>query len=53
MIKSKHEFRSKTLPAFVMVAPVTLCMILLVAVPLIYVVVMSFCSIDESYNVVF
>lgn len=53
MLKSKHELRSRTLPAFVMVAPVTLCMLLLVAVPLLYVVVMSFCSIDESYNVVF
>ncbi len=48
-----HNFRSNTLPAIVMVGPVTLFMVLLVAVPLIYVAVMSFCSIDDNYNVVF
>ena len=47
--KTKHEFRSNTLPAFFTVGPVTLLMVLLVAVPLIYVAVMSFCSIDEFY----
>ncbi len=36
-----------------MVGPVTLVMLLLVAIPLVYVAVMSFCSIDESYNVVY
>ena len=41
------------MPALVMVGPVSVIMILLVAVPLIYVAVMSFCSIDEYYNVVF
>ena len=51
--KSKHEFRSNTLPALITVGPVTLIMVLLVAVPLIYVAVMSFCSIDQYYNVVF
>ena len=51
--KSKHEFRSNTLPALITVCPVTLIMVLLVAVPLIYVAVMSFCSIDQYYNVVF
>lgn len=53
MNKTKHEFRSNTLPALLMVGPVTLIMILLIAVPLIYVAVMSFCSIDEYYNVTF
>lgn len=43
--------KKKRLPALVMVGPVTLVMVLLVAVPLIYVAVMSFCSIDEYYNV--
>ena len=47
-----HNFRSNTLPGIVMVGPVTLFMVLLVAVPLIYVAVMSFCSIDDNYNVV-
>ncbi|MGN0203735.1 MAG: ABC transporter permease [Coprococcus sp.] len=50
---SKHEWKSNTLPALVMVGPVTLLLILLVAIPLIYVGVMSFCSLDQYYNVVF
>ena len=50
---SRHSFRSNTLPAVVMTGPMTLLLILLVAVPLIYVGVMSFCSIDQYYNVVF
>jgi spermidine/putrescine transport system permease protein len=53
MNKTKHEFRANTLPALLMVGPVTLIMILLIAVPLIYVALMSFCSIDEYYNVTF
>ena len=36
-----------------MTGPMTLLLLLLVAAPLIYVGVMSFCSIDEYYNVVF
>lgn len=51
--KTKHEFRANTLPALITVEPVTLIMVLLIAVPLIYVAVMSFCSIDEFYNVTF
>ena len=51
--KTKHEFRANTLPAIVTVGPVTLIMVLLIAIPLIYVAVMSFCSIDEFYNVTF
>ena len=51
--KTKHEFRANTLPAIITVGPVTLIMVLLIAVPLIYVAVMSFCSIDEIYNVTF
>ncbi len=53
MHKTKHEFRSNTLPAIITVAPVTLIMLLLIAVPLIYVAVMSFCSIDKFYNVTY
>lgn len=34
--KTKHEFRENTLPALITVGPVTLIMILLIAVPLIY-----------------
>ncbi len=51
--RSKHEFRSNTLPALIMVGPVTLIMVLLIAIPLIYVAVMSFCGIDEYYNVIY
>lgn len=51
--RSKHEFRANTLPALLTVGPVTAVMVLLIAVPLIYVAVMSFCSIDEFYNVKF
>ena len=50
---SRHSFRSNTLPAVVMTGPMTLLLLLLVAAPLIYVGVMSFCSIDEYYNVLF
>lgn len=53
MKKTKHEFRANTLPALLTVSPVTLIMILLIAIPLMYVAVMSFCSIDEFYNVTF
>lgn len=51
--KSKHELRANTIPALFTVGPVTLLMILLVAVPLVYVGIMSFCSLDEFYNVVY
>ena len=51
--KSKHEWRANSLPAAIMVGPVSLWMVLLVAIPLIYVGVMSFCSIDQYYNVTF
>ena len=47
---NKKRFREKTLPATIMVGPVTLWLILLVAVPLIYILVMSFCSIDHNYK---
>lgn len=50
---SKHQWKSNTLPAMVMVGPITLLLILLVALPLIYVAVMSFCTTDAYYNVVF
>ncbi|MBP5564648.1 MAG: ABC transporter permease, partial [Lachnospiraceae bacterium] len=50
---SKHDFRANTIPAIVTVGPVAALLILLVAVPLIYVLVMSFCRVDEYYNVVY
>ena len=50
---SKHEWKSNTLPALVMVGPVTLLLVFLIAIPLLYVGVMSFCSTDQYYNVIF
>lgn len=50
--KSKHDFRANTMPALITVGPVALIMLLLVAAPLLFVAVMSFCSIDEFYNVI-
>jgi len=51
--KSKHEFRSNTMPAIVTVGPVTLLLVFLVVAPLIFVGIMSFCQTDEYYNVVY
>lgn len=50
---TKHHLKSNTIPAAVMVGPVALWLSFFVAIPLLYVLVMSFCSIDEHYNVVF
>ena len=51
--RSKHEFRSNTLPAMVTVGPVSLLLVFLVVAPLVFVAVMSFCGTDEYYNVVY
>lgn len=50
---SRHEWRSNTLPALVMVGPVSLLLIFLVVAPLLFVAVMSFCQTDQHYNVVY
>ena len=50
---SKHEWRANTLPAMVMVGPVTLVLLFLVVAPLIFVGIMSLCKTDEYYNVVY
>lgn len=50
----KHKKKkSNLLPASIMVGPVTLWLAFFVAVPLIYVLIMSFCSLDQYYNVQF
>lgn len=51
--RSKHEWRSRTLPSLVTVGPVSLWMLIFIAIPLIYVFIMSFCSLDEFYNVTY
>ena len=45
---SRHEWRSNTVPAMVMVGPVALLLIFLVVAPLIFVAVMSFCQTDAK-----
>lgn len=50
---SKRKWKSNTLPSLVMVGPVSLWMLFFIAIPLIYVFVMSFCSLDQYYNVTF
>ena len=48
-----RKFRSAVLPILTMVGPVSLWLLFFVAVPLLYVMVMSFCSIDANYDIVF
>jgi len=48
-----RKLKTTVAPAAVMVGPVTLWLAFFVAVPLLYVFVMSFCSLDQNYNVVF
>lgn len=50
---SKRKWKSNTLPSLVTVGPVSLWLLFFIAVPLIYVFVMSFCSLDQYYNVTF
>ncbi|MDR2773096.1 MAG: ABC transporter permease [Elusimicrobiota bacterium] len=47
------NFRKKTVPLFAMISPVTAWLFLLIAVPLIYILIISFCSTNESHNIVF
>lgn len=49
----RARFRSNTLPALLTVGPLTLWLLAFVAVPLVYVLVMSFCSVDQYYNIVY
>lgn len=48
----KHKIKSNLIPAVVMVGPVALWLAFFIAIPLFYVLVMSFCSTDQYYNVV-
>jgi spermidine/putrescine transport system permease protein len=50
---AKHKMKSDFVPKLVMVGPVTLWLAFLVVIPLLYVLVMSFCKLDESYNIVY
>ncbi len=48
-----RKTKSNCIPKIVMIGPVTLWLAFLIVIPLLYVLVMSFCSVDESYNVIF
>lgn len=48
--KMMRAIRRK-MPVVTMVGPVTLWLFFFIAIPLLYVVVMSFCSIDQYYNI--
>lgn len=50
---TNHKIKTNVIPKFVMIGPVTLWLAFLIVIPLIYIFVMSFCSVDESYNVIF
>ncbi len=52
-IECRRRFRSNTLPALVTVGPVTLWLLAFIAVPLLYILIMGFCSTDQYYNVVY
>jgi spermidine/putrescine transport system permease protein len=51
--KTRLRFRPKTVPLLVMVSPVTAWLVLLIAVPLLYMLVLSFCSTDSAHNIRF
>lgn len=52
-VERRHQLRSNTIPAAITVGPTFLWMIPFVAIPLIYVLVMSFCTTGANYDVVF
>ena len=52
-IERRRNFRSNTLPALITVGPVTLWLLAFVAVPLLYILIMGFCTTDQYYNVVY
>lgn len=47
------EMRRTAVSVFTMTGPVTMWLVLLVAVPLIYVLIVSFCATDSNHNIVF
>lgn len=50
--RSRHKLKSRTIPMLVMVSPVTLWLIFLIALPLAYVLVISFCTTDpDTHNI--
>ncbi len=50
---TRHRLKSHTIPMLSMVSPVTLWLLFLVAVPLAYILLISFCSTNEQHQIVF
>lgn len=48
-----RQFYKKNIPLIAMISPVTAWLILLIAIPLIYIFAVSFCSVSESHQIVF
>lgn len=49
----KRKKNHNKIPILTMITPVTLWLLLLIAIPLIYIFVVSFCSTDSAHNIVF
>lgn len=49
----RWQLRNNTLPAMLTVGPLTLWLLFFMAIPLLYILVLSFCQVDDHYNVVF
>lgn len=47
------KLKKDTLPILTMISPVTVWLVLLIAIPLIYIFTVSFCSTDANHNIVF
>jgi len=50
---NKRKMKSTIIPSSIMIGPVVLWLAFFIVIPLLYVFIMSFCSLDEYYNVVF
>jgi spermidine/putrescine transport system permease protein len=53
MLKVSQKFRKKTIPLLTMISPVTCWLIVLIALPLLYILIVSFCTTNEANNIVF
>ncbi len=51
--ETKRRLRGKTIPLIAMISPVTAWMLLLIAIPLVYILAVSFCATDAAHNLVF
>lgn len=49
----RGNVKSKILPIASMISPITIWLLVLIVIPFIYVLVISFCKVDSNYNIVF